>query len=160
MRNLFKVSFENGETYYGVSKVKTAESFIKTNIGFAKFHLENPQIHTIVYFEELLLSTKFNCEMVASGTDEEMAVLKDTMVFEDRACMNMRKHLANKKKAEKEVIRISKEYIKILKGSKGDLTFIDKTFGLRRGLSDKMKFNTTHPIKPSFCLITSNVEII
>ena len=162
-KNLFMVTFSNGETYYGISKLKTPASFIKANIKFAKFHLENPQIHSVVYFEELLLNnTEYNCVILMSGNLEELAVIKDKLVTEDKMCMNSKKTLVGIKKLEKSnPVKIKREYVKTLRGIEGTiLTYIEKNFGLSRGLDGRMKFNDVHPLKPTFCLITSSIEIV
>jgi hypothetical protein len=161
-KNLFKVTFESGKTYYGLHQVKTTQSFIKTNIGLAKFHLENPHIHTITNFEQLLLDEKFVCELINSGEIEEMAKVKDILVETDKMSINYKKSVTEKKKLEKNPpILVKKDYIKTLKNSKGEiLHFIDKNFGISRGYTDGMKFAQVHPLKSNFCLITSNIKLV
>lgn len=162
IKTLFKVTFESGKTYYGLHQVKTIQSFIKTNIGLAKFHLENPHIHTITNFERLLLDEVFVCEVINRGEIEEMAEIKDTLVETDKTSINYKKSVTDKKKLEKNPpIRIKREYIKTLRNSKGDImNFIDKNFGISRGFINTMKFSQVHPMKPTFCLITSSIELV
>jgi len=162
IKTLFKVQFESGKTYYGIHKVKSVESFIKTNTNLGKFHLENPHIHTITNFEELLLSESFVCEILEVGSPTELAVKKDHLVESDTMCINYKKSVVEKKKLEKNSpITIKKEFVKRVTNSKGEiLHFIEKNFGIRRGLTEGMKFGITHPLKTNFCLITTNIEII
>jgi hypothetical protein len=162
IKTLFKVQFESGKTYYGIHKVKSVESFIRTNIHLGKFHIENPHIHTITTFEELLLNEEFTCEILQVGLDTELAVLKDELVEKDTECINYKKSVVDKKKLEKNSpISIKKEFIKRVTNTKGEiLNFIDKNFGISRGLTEGMKFGITHPLKTNFCLITTNIEII
>jgi len=162
IKTLFKVQFESGKTYYGLHKVKTTESFIKTNINLGKFHLENPHIHTITNFEELLLNEKFVCEIVEVGPATELAVKKDNLVETDKMCINYKKSVLDKKKAEKNpAVVIKKEFVKSVKNGKGEvLNFIEKNFGIKKGLSEGMKFGTLHPLKPNFCLITTPIKVV
>ena len=162
MKTLFKVTFESGKTYYGLHKVKTVKSFIKTNINLGKFHLENPHIHTITNFEELLLNEKFVCEIVEVGNLTELAVKKDLLVENDKMSINYKKSVTNKKKAEKNPpVLVKKIHVKMVKNSKGEvLNFIEKNFGIKKGLSEGMKFSNLHPLKPNFCLITSPIKVI
>lgn len=162
MKTLFKVTFESGKTYYGLHKVKTVKSFIRTNINLGKFHLENPHIHTITNFEELLLNEKFVCEILGVGPLTEMAVKKDKLVEKDTMSINYKKSVTEKKKLEKNPpVLIKKEFIKRLTNPHGEiLNFIEKNFGIKKGLSEGMKFGTLHPVKPNFCLITTPIKVI
>lgn len=36
--------------------------------------------------------------------------------------------------------------------------FVDKDFGIKQGLSSKMKFNSTHPSRPNLCEIIIPIE--
>lgn len=161
-KNLFKVNFKNGKTYYGLSSVKSTESFVKTHKNLAKFHLENPHIHTITNFETLLLEEPFECNLIQSGSLEEIAKLKDSLVESDKMSINYKKSLIEKKKAEKTpLVLIKKEFVKSVKNSKGEiLTFIEKNMGIKKGLSEGMKFSQTHPLNQKFCLITQNIKTI
>ena len=162
LKNLFKVNFKSGKTYYGLSSVKSPESFIKTHKHLAKFHLENPHIHTITNFETLLLEEKFECSFIKSGSLEEIAKLKDSLVKSDKMSINYKKSVIEKKKAEKNpLVLIKKDFIKKVKNSKGEiLTFIEKNTGIKKGLSDGMKFSQTHPLNHNFCLITQSIKVI
>jgi|TARA_Y100000389_G_C17170090_1_gene368680 hypothetical protein len=161
-KNLFKVNFKSGKTYYGLSSVKSTESFVKTHTNLAKFHLENPHIHTITNFETLLLNENFECSFIKGGSLEEIAKLKDSLVESDKMSINYKKSVIEKKKAEKNPLTlIKKEFIKNVKNSKGEvLTFIEKTTGIKKGLSEGMKFSQTHPLNQNFCLITQSVSVI
>lgn len=44
-------------------------------------------------------------------------------------------------------------------GSK-TIFFIDKDFGIKEGLSSKMRFNIIHPTRPNLCEITIPIERI
>jgi|LauGreSBDMM110SN_4_FD.fasta_scaffold354581_1 hypothetical protein len=162
IKTLFKVQFESGKRYYGIHKVKSVESFIRTNIQLGRFHLENPHIHTITTFESLLLNEEFTCEILQIGLDTELAVLKDELVEKDTQCINYKKSVVDKKKLEKSPpISIKREFIKRVTNAQGEiLNFIDKNFGTSRGLTEGMKFGITHPLKTNFCLITTNIEIV
>jgi hypothetical protein len=162
IKTLFKVQFESGKTYYGLHKVKTIESFIKTNTNLGKFHLENPHIHTITNFEELLLNEKFVCEIVEVGPATKLAVKKDKLVESDKMSINYKKSVLDKKKAEKNpAVLVKKEFVKSVKNTKGEvLNFIEKTIGIKKGLSEGMKFGINHPLKPNFCLITTSLKIV
>jgi hypothetical protein len=162
IKTLFKVQFETGKTYYGITKVKSVKSFITCNVQLAKFHLENPSIHPITTFESLLLNEEFACEIVEVGLDTELAVMKDGLVESDIMCINSKKSVVDKKKLEKNPpITIKKEFIKSVKNAKGEvLNFIDKNFGIKKGLIERMKFGITHPLKTGFCLINAPIQII
>ena len=68
----------------------------------------------------------------------------------------------DKKKAEKNpVVLVKKEFVKSVKNTKGEvLNFIEKTIGIKKGLSEGMKFGINHPLKPNFCLITTSLKIV
>ena len=161
-KTLFKVNFKSGKTYYGLSSVKSTKSFIKTHKNLAKFHLENPHIHTITNFESLLLEEDFECVVLKSGSLEEIAKLKDSLVESDKMSINYKKSVIEKKKTEKNpLVLIKKEFIKRVKNSKGEvLTFIEKNIGIKKGLSEGMKFSQTHPLNQNFCLITQSVKTV
>ena len=162
IKTLFKVQFESGKTYYGLHKVKSVKSFIRTNVQLGKFHLENPHIHTITNFEELLLNEGFECTIVEVGNDTNMATLRDQLVQKDTNCINYKKSLTNIKKKEKNTpLVVKKEYVKSVKNSKGEvLNFIEKTFGIKKGLTESMKFGILHPLKSNFCLTTANIKVV
>jgi len=161
MKNLFKITFESGKTYYGLTKVKNVESFIKMNINLGQFHLNNPQIHPITNFETLLLNESCKGELIGSGEMSELSAQKDNLVENDVNCINVNKTLTNKKKNEKIVLgSVKKEYIKRLTKGNQTIQFIDKNVGIKKGFSSEMKFNEVHPLNSNFCLITGSVNVL
>jgi hypothetical protein len=88
--------------------------------------------------------------------------MKDRLVENDIMCINSKKSVVDKKKLEKNPpITIKKEFIKSVKNAKGEvLNFIDKNFGIKKGLIERMKFGITHPLKTGFCLINAPIQII
>jgi len=59
------------------------------------------------------------------------------------------------------VPKINREYVKTATKSDGTkMVFINKDHGIKRGFMSKMDFKTTHPLHPSFCVITIPIEIV
>ena len=71
--------------------------------------------------------------------------------------------MTNEEKEEKIIgtPEVPKAKSKVLKGGNGNLIyFIDKGYGIKNGLSAKMKFNTLLPTNPKMCEITIEIDRI
>jgi len=158
-KTLFKVMFESGKTYYGLTTTPTIKSFIRTNVNLAKFHLENPNIHTITTFESLLLEEKFEVQILGVGPIEEMAHIKDTLVEGDTMCINSKKSVINKKKITKEVIKVPIKYSKVVRSSNGEIiNYISATYAKLHQLGKFINQTQRHPIDNSFTRIIVGIE--
>lgn len=161
VKNLFKVTFESGKTYYSLTGVSTIKSFINSNIQLAKLHLKCPDIHPITTFESLLLEEKFEIELLGSGPIDEMAVIKDELVESDEMTINSKKTVIEKKKLVKEILKVPTKYSKVLKSISGDVVnYVSASYARTNDLVKYLNETKRHPLDSSFVQIQLSIQRI
>jgi len=151
MKKLFKTHFNNGLVHYGIGVVSTPDSYLKGHIQLAKFHLNNPHIHTITSFEKLILNELPVVSLVFEGLDEEVRLKRDVLIDDDN-CMNSKKSIdVSGERVKITPTLISKTFSKLLKSASGNIVnYIEKEYGLKNGFKDGMRYSNQHPINNSY----------
>jgi hypothetical protein len=86
------------------------------------------------------------CEIVFAGPTDEARIYRDNMVKQTGLiCMNKRKS-GNDSLGIDNIVKVAKEFTKVLKSATETFYFIEPKYGRSIGLAEKIISNVKHPI--------------
>ena len=167
MSRLYKVTFEDGTVYFSrvcLSKGYSVKTFISNLISGYNSNKRNPLRQTMItefetrVFEEV---TTLKCEIIFEGLTEEAMKLRDELIKVTPNCGNSKMSLNNEGRISKEIIRVGKEFSKILKSSTGDIvSFVDSEWARQKGYWDVLNFSNRYPLNAKYVQILKEIERI
>ena len=167
MSRLYKVTFVDGTVYFSrvcLSKGYSVKTFISNMISVYNSNKRNPLRQTMItefetrVFEEV---TTLKCEIIFEGLTEEAMKLRDELIKVTPNCGNSKMSLNNEGRMAKEIIRVGKEFSKILKSSTGDIvSFVDSEWARQKGYWDVLNFSNRYPLNAKYVQILKEIERI
>lgn len=162
MSRLYKTTFSDGMVYFSrvnLSKGYSEKTFCSDVVSHYHANMRNPLRHTMVTeFERRMVREieSVQCEIIFEGCTKEAMVLRDKMIKETPNCGNFKKSM-DIVKGMVDVIRIGKEFSKVLKNSSGDVVnYVEVDWARLRGLWEKCDFNQRHPLNRNYVRILHN----
>jgi hypothetical protein len=87
--------------------------------------------------------------------------LRDELIKVTPNCGNSKMSLNNEGRISKEIIRVGKEFSKIVKNSAGDIvSFVDSEWAKRKGYWDVLNFSNRYPLNAKYVQILKPIERI
>ena len=167
MSRLYKVTFVDGTVYFSrvcLSKGYSVKTFISNTISVYNSNKRNPLRQTMItefetrVFEEV---TTLKCEIIFEGLTEEAMKMRDEFIKVTPNCGNSKMSLNNEGRISKEIIRVGKEFSKIVKNSTGDIvSFVDSEWAKRKGYWDVLNFSNRYPLNSKYVQILKPIERI
>ena len=146
MSFVYRVTFEDGSTYFQrAADCWSINSYRNHLISLFNNESRNTEFERKFFIEKS--SAKIN--IVFKGSTEKAIKFKDKMVNETPNTLNtkVRGNLSHK---SSQALKLKKEFTKIMTNGSDSIVFIDREYGYRMGLAEKMDGYKKHPIYPSF----------
>jgi len=164
---LYKTTFEDGSVYFSrvaLSKGYSAKTFITNTISVYKSNLKNPLRETMITVFEKKVFNEFSTlksEIIFEGNTNEAMKLRDELIKITPNCGNSNKSKNNEGRIAKEVIKVAKEFSKVMKSSTGAVvSFVDKEWARKKGMWEILNFSNPYPLNPNFVEILKPIERI
>ena len=161
---VYKLTFENGDTYYGrivLSKNYSASTYVKDMAGRPKLNALNPlRVNMTTEIEKRVEKElkSIKSEIIFEGLTSEAIEFKDKMVETDTNSLNIRKNVVMGK-VMAEAIKVTKEFSKVVKSSTGAVvSYVDREWARKKGLWDVLNFSNEYPLNPKFVEILKPIE--
>lgn len=163
---VYKLTFENGETYYGrvvLSKNYSAGTYLKDLAARPKLNALNPlRVNMTTEIEKRIekeLET-IKSEIIFEGLTAEAIALKDKLTETDVNCLNIRTNVVMGK-IKAEAIKVGKEFSKVMKSKSGAVvSFVDREWARKKGLWEVLNFSNEYPLNAKFVEILKPIERI
>jgi hypothetical protein len=98
-------------------------------------------------------------DMVFEGTHNEAITEKKRLISESEKVFNSSVRESATNIIKSKILKLKKEFTKVMSNGNDKLFFIDMGYGLRMGLKEKMVTYKKHPIVPSYVYLdASQVE--
>ena len=164
---LYKVTFEDGTVYFSrvcLSKGYSEKTFISNTISVYNSNKRNPLRQTMITeFETRVFNEveTLKCEIVFEGLTDEAMKLRDELIEKTLNCGNSKKSMNNEGRISKEIIKVGKEFSKIMKSSTGAVvSFVDREWARKKGLWEVLNFSNEYPLNTKFVEILKPIERI
>jgi hypothetical protein len=155
--NVFKTTFPNGETHYGVSEqVHSIESYLsKTkSIAITKskkgLHISKFQLDLVNFENELVIELLFTFD-----NSEDAKIKRDELIKTDiNSINNLSANTKSKLDYKLEQIKLPIEKSKSMTSKNGNkIYFVDLGYAKLKGILDKININSKHPLLPNFVMV-------
>jgi|TARA_B110000902_G_C14113340_1_gene515225 hypothetical protein len=163
---VYKLDFENGDTYYGrvtLSKNYSASTYVKDMAGRPKLNALNPLRVSMTTEVEKRVERELKSiksEIIFEGLTSEAIEFKDNLVETDKNSLNIRKNVVMGK-VMAEAIKVTKQFSKVLTSSTGAVvSYVDREWARKKGLWDVLNFSNVYPINDKFVEILKPIERI
>jgi hypothetical protein len=101
------------------------------------------------------------CEIVFEGLTDDAMKLRDELIEKTLNCGNSKKSMNNEGRISKEIIKVGKEFSKIMKSSTGAVvSFVDREWARKKGLWEVLNFSNEYPLNTKFVEILKPIERI
>lgn len=165
---LYKTTFENGDVHFGrVASYKnySPQVYLSDKLSTIKSNLKNPNRNNMTTDFELRVQEEYDtvkCEIIFEGLTLECCNKKDSLIYNSKKCINMRKSTINKTGSPKPRT-IKKVYIKKLVNPKTDETFYYVDWSWAKSnpyFSKHILPDDSHPLYSNFKKLTIDNIII
>ena len=163
---VYKLTFSNGDTYYGrvtLSKNYSASTYLKDMANRPKLNAKNPLRVNMTTVIEKRVSKELETiksEIIFEGLTPEAIKFKDNLTETDSNCLNLRTNVVMGEKMA-EAINVGREFSKVLKSSSGDvINYVDSLWAKKKNLWDVLDFTTKYPNKPNYVKICKPINRI
>ena len=167
MSRLYKTIFVDGSVYFSrvcLTKGYSEKTFISNTISVYKSNLRNPLRKTMITeFEKRVFNEleTLKCEIVFEGLTTEAMSLRDELISKTPNCGNTNKSKNNEGRISKEIIKVGKEFSKVMKSKSGKVvSYVDREWARKKGLWDILNFSNEYPINNKFVEILKPIERI
>jgi hypothetical protein len=164
MSRLYKTTFSDGTVFFSrvrLSKGYSAKTFCSDVVSHYHANMRNPLRHSMVTeFERMMVKEieSVKCEIIFEGPTNEAMEMRDKLIQSTPNCGNVKKSVENNK-GTVEVIRVGKEFSKVLKSVNGEMVnYVSVEWARLRGLWEKCDFNQRHPMDRNFIRIFHSIE--
>jgi hypothetical protein len=155
MSFIYKVTFEDGSSYFQrAADCWSVNSYRNHLISLFNNESRNTEFERKFFVEK----STAKIDIVFKGSTEEAIKVKDRLVSETPDTLNtkVRGNLSHKAVPP---LKLKKEFTKAMSSGGDSIIFIDREYGYRMGLKEKMDGYKKHPIYPSFVKLNMyNVE--
>jgi|LakMenEpi03Aug12_release.lakeMendotaPanAssembly.Ray.scaffolds.fasta_scaffold915608_2 hypothetical protein len=149
---VYRTEFIDGSIHFGrvnASKHYSPKGYISNAVSAVKHNSKNPLRACMTTEFEYKVVEEFDtlkCEIVFVGSSDEARTYRDKMVKETSVfCMNRRKS-GDDSLGIDNIVRVAKEFTKVLKSATETFYFIEPKYGRSIGLAEKIISNVKHPI--------------
>ncbi len=149
---VYRTEFLDGLVHFGrvnASKNYSPKNYLSNLVSSVKHNSKNPLRGTMItdfeykVFEEL---ETVKCDIVFIGSTDDARIYRDTMVKKAGIdCMNRRKSGKDSLGIDN-IVKVAKEFTKVLKSATETIYFIEPKYGRSIGLAEKIISNVKHPI--------------
>jgi hypothetical protein len=153
---VYRTEFLDGSIHFGrinASKHYTPKNYINNILSTVKHNASNPLRVTMTTEFEYKVADEvgsLKCEIVFAGPTDEARIYRDKMVKETGlACMNKRSS-GDDSLGIDNIVRVAKEFTKVLKSATETFYFIEPKYGRSVGLAEKIIANVKHPIYSNY----------
>jgi len=164
---LYKTTFEDGVVYFSrvcLSKGYSEKTFISNTISVYKSNKRNPLRKTMITeFEKRVFNEigTLKCEIIFEGKTTEAMNLRDELIEKTLNCGNKNKSINTEGRISKEIIKVKKEFSKIMKSSTGAVvSYVDREWARKKGLWEVLNFSNEYPLNTKFVEILKPIERI
>ena len=149
---VYRTEFLDGSIHFGrinASKHYNPKNYISNILSTVKHNGSNPlRVSMTTEFEYKVVEEfeSVKCEIVFAGPTDEARIYRDNMVKQTGlVCMNKRKS-GNDSLGIDNIVKVAKEFTKVLKSATETFYFIEPKYGRSIGLAEKIISNVKHPI--------------
>ena len=153
---IFRTTFEDGTTHYmrmNKNRGYSANTYRSHTVSMAK------QRDTEFEKRFLIEQSTVKVDMVFEGTHNECITEKKRLISESEKVFNSSVRESATNSIKSKILKLKKEFTKVMSSGNDKLFFIDMEYGFRMGLKEKMVTYKKHPIVPSYVYLdASQVE--
>lgn len=153
---VYKTQFLDGSIHYGrvnASKHYSPKGYIANALSAVKHNANNPLRVCMTTEFEYKVEEEFEtlkCEIVFSGPTDEARIYRDKMVKEAGVFSMNRRSSGDDSLGLDNIVRVAKEFTKVLKSATETFYFIEPKYGRSVGLGEKIISNVKHPIYSNY----------
>ena len=156
MSVIFRSTFEDGIKHFmrmNKNRGYSASTYRSHTISMAK------QRNTEFEKRFLVEQSTVKVDLVFEGTHTEAIAEKKRLISESDNVFNSLVRDSATNSIKSKILKLKKEFTKVMSSSSDKLFFIDMEYGFRMGLKEKMILYKKHPIVPSYVYLdASQVE--
>jgi|LakMenEpi03Aug12_release.lakeMendotaPanAssembly.Ray.scaffolds.fasta_scaffold438344_1 hypothetical protein len=153
---IFRTTFEDGTTHYmrmNKNRGYSSSTYRSHTLSMAK------QRNTEFEKRFLVEQSTVKVDMVFEGTHNECITEKKRLISESEKVFNSSVRESATNSIKSKILKLKKEFTKVMSSGNDKLFFIDMEYGFRMGLKEKMVTYKKHPIVPSYVYLdASQVE--
>jgi hypothetical protein len=156
MSVIFRTTFEDGTTHYmrmNKNRGYSSSTYRSHTLSMAK------QRDTEFERRFLVEQSTVKVDMVFEGTHNEAITEKKRLISESEKVFNSSVRESATNSIKSKILKLKKEFTKVMSSGNDKLFFIDMEYGFRMGLKERMLGGRKHPIYSNYVsLNTTRVE--